>query len=46
MTVNNFRKYVKDDAVISLSKTLIKKWKLLLPGVQKLLVTNLYIASY
>lgn len=31
MTVNNFRKHVKDESVISLSKALIKKWKLLLP---------------
>jgi hypothetical protein len=33
MTVNNFRKASSSDEVISLSKSLIKSWKKLLPGL-------------
>lgn len=32
MTVNNLRKASNSDDVVSLSKTLIKNWKKLLPG--------------
>ncbi|GBM65524.1 hypothetical protein AVEN_83376-1, partial [Araneus ventricosus] len=39
MTVNSLRKSSTDDEVITLSKSLIKSWKKLLPGIHLLIIT-------
>ena len=45
MTVNNLRKASSNDEVISLSKTLIKNWKKLLPAGKLLLLLCFEVLS-
>lgn len=48
MTVNNFRKAASKDEAITLAKSLIKSWKKLLPGGNKLyhLFNHLQIGQF